>query len=68
MGRVKQKAPTKAITLLVSRTLADRITNHILHEDTNQTDFVTRALVNQLESEGDFEIRGLLEEESEEEE
>ncbi len=50
-------------TFMASKTLLDRIGIHVKKCGDNQTDFFTRAVLNQLEREGDFEIRKMLEEE-----
>jgi hypothetical protein len=50
-------------TIVASKTLLDRIKVHVAKNGDNQTKFVIRALVNQLEREGDIEIRSILEEE-----
>ena len=56
--------PKKERTTVVARkTLLDRISVHVAKNGDNQTNFVTRALVNQLEREGDIGIRSMLEEE-----
>lgn len=62
----KEVSKTATTTIVVSKLLMNRVGNHVKNnEDDNQTKFITRALVNQLEKEGDFEIRSLLEEERE---
>ena len=50
-------------TIVVSKTLLARMSIHIAKNSDNQTNFITRALVNQLEREGDIEIREILKEE-----
>lgn len=50
-------------TIVVSKTLLDRMSIHVAKNSDNQTNFITRALVNQLEREGDIEIRDILNEE-----
>lgn len=52
-------------TVVVSKTLMQRISNHVNKNGDNQTNFVSRALLNQLEREGDLEIRDILNEEEE---
>ena len=47
-------------TVVASKTLLDRISVHVAKNGDNQTNFVTRALVNQLEREGDIERRQQL--------
>lgn len=51
------------VTMVIPELLADRVLKH--HKENNPTEtlssFYTRALVNQLEKEGDFEIREILE-------
>lgn len=64
MARDKLNAPEKdKTTIVTSKTLLERMGVHVKKNGDNQTDFITRAIVNQLEKEGDFEIRMLLEEE-----
>lgn len=59
--------PKDKTTIVTSKLLLDRVAVHIKRSGcSNQTDFITRALVNQLEKEGDLEIRKMLEEEREE--
>lgn len=50
-------------TIVTSKTLLDRVSVHVAKNGDNQTNFITKALVNQLEREGDIEIRSMLEEE-----
>lgn len=50
-------------TIVTSKTLLDRVSVHVAKNGDNQTNFITKALVNQLEREGDIEIRDILEEE-----
>lgn len=58
--------PTKERTTIVTpKSLLDRLQYHTLRHGESQTDFIVRAIVNQLEKEGDFEIRSILEEEKE---
>ena len=64
MARDKLNPPAKdKTTIVTSKTLLDRMGVHVKKNGDNQTDFITRAIVNQLEREGDFTIRMLLEEE-----
>lgn len=64
LARDKLNAPEKdKTTIVTSKTLLDRMGVHVKKNGDNQTDFITRAIVNQLEKEGDFEIRMMLEEE-----
>ena len=65
MAREKiESAKKDKTTIVTSKTLLDRVGIHVKKNGDNQTDFITRALVNQLEREGDFEIRALLESEN----
>ena len=50
-------------TIVTSKTLLDRVSVHVAKNGDNRTNFITKALVNQLEREGDIEIRDILEEE-----
>ena len=56
------------VTMVIPEILASRVLEH--HKENNPTEtlssFYTRALVNQLEKEGDFEIREILENAKEE--
>ena len=62
----KEAVKTATTTLVVSKLLMNRVSAHVKeNEGDNQTRFITRALLNQLEREGDFEIRSLLEESEE---
>ena len=56
-------APKDKTTIVTNKTLLDRVTLHCKQNEESQTDFITRALVNQLEREGDFSIRAELESE-----
>lgn len=64
MAREKIEGAKKdKTTIITSKTLLDRVGIHVKKNGDNQTDFITRALVNQLERENDFEIRLILREE-----
>ena len=64
MARSSIEPPAKdKTTIVTSKKLLDRVGVHVQKNGDNQTDFITRALVNQLEREGDVEIRLLMEEE-----
>lgn len=56
--------PKDKTTIVASKTLLDRVGVHVRKNGDNQTEFFTRAIVNQLEREGDIEIRSILEEEN----
>ena len=51
-------------TIVTNKTLLDRVGVHVKKNGDNQTDFLTRAIINQLEREGDIEIRTMIEEEN----
>ena len=64
MARTALESPPKdKTTIVTSKTLLDRLGVHVRKNGDNQTDFITRAIVNQLEKEGDFDIRFDLREE-----
>ena len=64
MAREKIEGAKKdKTTIVTSKTLLDRVGIHVKKNGDNQTDFITRALVNQLERENDYEIRLILREE-----
>lgn len=54
---------TGKTSIVTSQGLIDRVSAHVRKNGENQQDFITRALVNQLEKEGDFGIRAIVEEE-----
>ena len=64
MAREKIEGAKKdKTTIVTNKTLLDRVGIHVKKNGDNQTDFITRAMVNQLERENDFEIRFILREE-----
>ena len=66
MAREKIEGARKdKTTIITNKTLLDRVGIHVKRNGDNQTDFITRAIVNQLEREGDLEIRAILKEENE---
>ena len=66
MAREKIEGARKdKTTIITNKTLLDRVGIHVKRNGDNQTDFITRAMVNQLEREGDLEIRAILKEENE---
>lgn len=50
-------------TIMASSVLMERVATHIKSRGENLGDFYSRAILNQLENDGDFEIRDLVEEE-----
>ncbi len=68
MGRQNLVPQKERTTIILDKTLMDRMSHHVLSEGDNQTNFISRAIINQLEKEGDLEIRDLIEAEKEEEE
>ena len=64
MSRVAIDPPAKdKTTIVTSKLLLDRMGVHVRKNGDNQTDFITRAIINQMEREGDVSIRAELEEE-----
>ncbi len=64
MARQIIEAPAKdKTTIVTSKLLLDRMGVHVKKHGDNQTDFITRAIVNQMERESDLEIRDMLREE-----
>lgn len=64
MPRELLDPPTKSRTTLdISTTLLNHLKVHTALNDEKLGDFITRALVNQLEIEGDIDIRFILERE-----
>ena len=65
MARTHLESPPKEkTTIMCSKLLLDRLGVHVLKNGDNQTNFIARAIVNQLEKEGDLTIRSELEEEA----
>ena len=65
MSRNAIEPPAKdKTTIVASKLLLDRLGIHVKKKGDNQTDFISRAIVNQLEKEGDLTIRSELEEEN----
>ena len=65
MSRGALEPPAKdKTTIVTSKLLLDRVGLHVKKNGDNQTDFITRALLNQLEKEGDLTIRSEWEEEN----
>lgn len=65
MSRVVIDPPAKEkTTIMTSKLLMERLAVHVRMNGDNQSDFITRAIVNQLEKEGDLTIRSEMEEES----
>lgn len=51
---------------MASEILMSRVAKRVKETGENLTDFYNRAILNQLENDGDFEIRDILEEETNE--
>lgn len=56
--------PLTKTTIMADETLMNRVTEHAKQRGETLTDFYTRAIINQLEKDGDYEIRDLIEEEN----
>ena len=64
MARSSIEPPAKdKTTIVTSKLLLDRMGVHVKKNGDNQTDFITRAIINQMEREGDLTIRSEMEEE-----
>lgn len=50
---------------MASEVLMKRVTEHCNSSGENLSEFYNRAIINQLEKDGDFEVRDLVEEDSE---
>lgn len=58
------EAPAKdRTTIFTSKKLINRLTLHLAKTGENQTTFITRAIINQMERDGDITIRQDMEEE-----
>lgn len=53
------------ITIMADEKLMDRVQTHARKQGENLTEFYTRAIINQLENDGDFEVRDMIMEEKE---
>lgn len=51
-------------TIMMSDVLSERVQAHTKKSGENLTDFYNRAILNQLENDGDYEIRDLWEEDT----
>ena len=56
--------PMSRTTIMASNVLMRRVEEHTRDTGENLGDFYNRAILNQLEKDGDFEIRDLIEEEA----
>lgn len=54
---------TQRTTVMVDEKLMERVKEHTDKTGVTLSAFYTKALVNQLEREGDFEVRDMIEEE-----
>ena len=50
-------------TIVTTDTLMERVSNHTKETGETIANFISRALLNQLEKDGDYEIRDLIEKE-----
>lgn len=48
------------ITIMADPKLMDRVQAHAKKNGENLTEFYTRAIINQLENDGDFEVRDMF--------
>ncbi|MBR6908490.1 hypothetical protein IKN40_08665 [bacterium] len=65
MARDVIEAPAKdRTTIVASKHLLDRLSIHVRKNGDNQTDFIQRAIINQMEKEGDLTIRSEMEDEA----
>lgn len=53
------------ITIMADDRLMERVQTHVRKRGENLTEFYMRAIINQLEKDGDFEVRDMIEEERE---
>ena len=53
------------ITIMADEKLMERVQTHARKQGENLTEFYTRAIINQLENDGDFEVRDVIKEEKE---
>lgn len=55
-------ATLERTTIMMSSVLAERVQAHVKQSGENLTDFYNRAILNQLENDGDYEVRDVWEE------
>lgn len=48
------------ITIMADERLMERVQSHAKKNGENLTEFYTRAIINQLEKDGDFEVRDMI--------
>lgn len=48
------------ITIMADEKLMERVQAHARKQGENLTEFYTRAIINQLENDGDFEVRDMI--------
>lgn len=53
---------TVVTSITMSEVLKERVRTHCIERDESLTDFYNRAIINQLERDGDFQIRDEVEE------
>ena len=53
------------ITIMADEKLMERVQTHARKQGENLTELYTRAIINQLENDGDFEVRDMIKEEKE---
>ena len=49
-------------TIVTAQVLLDRVSEYCEKQHISQTDFITKAILNEFERRGDFEIRDIYEE------
>ena len=53
---------SERVTIMMNPAVAERVQQHTRNRGESLTDFYNRAIVNQLENDGDYEIRDIMEE------
>lgn len=64
MKRREYMITKTTITIMADEKLMERVQTHARKNGENLTEFYTRAIINQLEKDGDFEARDLVKEET----
>lgn len=62
MKRREYMIAKTTITIMADEKLMERVQTHARKNGENLTEFYTRAIINQLEKDGDFEARDLVKE------
>lgn len=63
-GALFTMSKTSRTTIMMNDVLLERVNTHVKQTGDSMTTFYNRAIINQLENEGDWEIRDLVSKDS----